>query len=266
MARVERISAVYGSERQPPPYPIGSVDSAVTLMLLVAERGSVKVGEAAQAIDAARSTAYRLLQMLEYRGIVTRDAETKAYVRGPVLLNLGLQALRDFDVRALARPHLERLAKEVDETVHLLVFRGTDVLCVDSIESEKALRVGSRVGMVLSSHVSAAGRALLATLAPERLRQLYPGGRLPQTGELKPTTWRELTDQFDEIRRQGYAMQSGETERGVSSIGVAVVDSLGNPSLGVSVAIPTSRLDETDIDAVVEAARRCSRDIEASVA
>lgn len=248
-----------------PSYPIASVDSALRLIALVVERRRIHLAEAARELGVARSTAHRLMQMLQYRGFVTRDDATKAFAPGPTLMNLGMEAVRNLDVQALARPHLEQLATTVGETIHLHVFRGTELMCIESIESPQVLHVGGRQGMTLSSHSSAAGRALLALLPGEELHRLYPRSRLPEVPSAKLRTRSELEEELARVRERGYAVQSDETEPGISGIGTAVADRVGRPALGLTVALPTARLVSAEIPRIAAAARRCAQAIQSAL-
>jgi DNA-binding IclR family transcriptional regulator len=105
-----------------PGYPIESVDRALTLLLALEDADSISVSEAGELLGVSRSTAYRLLSMLQYRDFVRQDARTKAYVGGPALLRVGLAAVRQLDVRATFRPTLEAIVDEVGETAHLVVL------------------------------------------------------------------------------------------------------------------------------------------------
>jgi DNA-binding IclR family transcriptional regulator len=109
---------------KPPNYPIESVDNALRLLLSLLERQSMTVSDASELLGVAPSTAHRLLAMLQYRGFVDQDKLTKRYRSGPVLLKLGLTAVRQMDLRQHARPVLERLSKEIAETVNLVVLQG----------------------------------------------------------------------------------------------------------------------------------------------
>src|SRR3954451_6402279 len=113
------------SATDPPPakpnYPVESVDRALALLLLLGERKSMSVSEASRAVGVAPSTAHRLLAALQYRGFVAQDPSTRAAGRGPVLLELGLSVVRGLDIRAQARPVMERLVREVGETAHLAI-------------------------------------------------------------------------------------------------------------------------------------------------
>ena len=77
------------SERDQPAYPIGSVDKALRLLVLVTEKpGGVRIGDAAGALGVAPSTAHRLLQMLALHGFARQDSDTKAYHPGEALARL----------------------------------------------------------------------------------------------------------------------------------------------------------------------------------
>src|SRR5918999_237510 len=123
-----------------PNYPIVSVDNALELMLMFREVRTVTVTEASERLGVARSTAHRLLAMLQYRGFVEQDPASRAYRPGPALVDTGLAAVRQMDIRRIGRPIIERLSRELNETVHTGVLEGSDVLFVDGIESTRGRR------------------------------------------------------------------------------------------------------------------------------
>jgi IclR family transcriptional regulator, acetate operon repressor len=224
-----------------PEYPIASVDNALTLLTLLGEREQLRVAEAAAELGTARSTAHRLLAMLEYHGFAGRDAATKAYVPGPALLGAGLGALGGLDLRSLARPVLERLAERTGETVHLALLRAGDIVFLDSVESTATLRISSRVGRVMPACCTAAGKAILARLRAEELHRLYPDGRLPRMTERSLETLDQLQAELEEVRDAGYARNFGESEAEVAAIAVALPDPLGRRA-SVTVSAPLMRL------------------------
>ena len=62
---------------------------------------------------------------------------------GPSLVEIGLAAIRQMDIRLHARPVLEDLASRFSETVHLAVLEGSNVRYLDAVESSRALRVAA---------------------------------------------------------------------------------------------------------------------------
>lgn len=230
--------------RERPTYPIASVDNALRLLSHIGERGGVGVSEAAALLGTARSTAHRLLAMLEYHGFATHDADTKAYVVGPALTRAGLAAVEGLDLRDLARPVLEAICDEVDETVHLVALQGTMVLFLDSVETSRGLRVGSRVGRIMPAHCTAGGKVILAQLAPDDVRRLYAGGRLDRMTSRSLSSMNELQRELEEVRERGYATNVGESEDDVAAVAVAIPGRPGMRRAAITVSAPITRLSE----------------------
>jgi len=247
---------VKNSVPKSPSYPIESVDNALKLLHMLRERCHIRVSEASSAIGVARSTAHRLLAMLQHHGFVRQDPFSRAYVAGPALLDFGLASLRDRDIRAPARPFLESLSRETGETVHLITLQGRDVLFIDCVESAKAVRVGNRTGLLQPAHCTSAGKVLLAALPPERLRALYPEERLPGLTRRSIRTRARLEREVSLVRRRGYATNFGETEEDIGSIGVLIQDRQRVPRAALSLAAPTSRLTAKTIATMAKAALR----------
>jgi IclR family acetate operon transcriptional repressor len=249
-----------------PIYPIGSVDSAMRLLLMIGERDRVRIAEAAKELGVARSTAHRLMQMLLYHGFVRQDPESKAYVAGPRLIGLGVQLVRKLDVRTIARPYMEALAAEVSETVHLFALQPErGVLCLDSVEGPRGLRVGARTGLYLPAFASASGRAILSTLPEEDVREMYRSPRLPKHEECTIGLRTELLERLDTARSLGYAVQRNESEPGVSAVSAPLRVGDGIASFAIAVALPTERLADEMLPSLGEAVCRCASEVSESL-
>jgi IclR family acetate operon transcriptional repressor len=225
-----------------PQYPIESVDNALRLLLMFRDRGEIRLSEAREALGVAQSTAHRLMAMLAYHDFVRQDPGSRAYRAGPALVDVGLSVVRAMDIRAIARPFLENLMQQVGETVHLATLEGPGARFLDAVESEHALRVAGRTGRVLPAHATSVGKAMLAALPDAELDRIYPSETLPAQTARTITDKSALRAELGRVRKRGYASNAGESEEGVSSIGVAVVNSSGRPVAAVSVAAPVSRM------------------------
>jgi DNA-binding IclR family transcriptional regulator len=227
-----------------PQYPIESVDNALRVLLLLGERPTLRLTDVSQYLGVASSTAHRLLAMLQYRGFVRQDVPTRTYVPGPTLDGLAFGVLRRLDVRTRARPVLEKLNVEVQETVHLGRLEGSDVHFIDSLESSRALRVGGRLGRSMPAHCTSNGKAMLATLSEAELLALYPHEELRQLTPHSVGTRTRLLEVLEEVRVQGFASSEEESEEGVSSVAVAL-PARHTPRLAVTASAPQSRLSES---------------------
>jgi IclR family transcriptional regulator, acetate operon repressor len=244
----------------PPAYPIASVDNALTLLELLRDRATLRGADAAAALGTSRSTAHRLLAMLEYRGFARQDPATREYSAGPALVAAGLAALAGMDIRGLARPVLERLTAEVGETAHLVVLDGGSVVFVESIETSRALRVGSRLGRVMPAPCTAAGKAILAQLPPAELRRLYPGRRLERLTDRSHATLAALEPELEEIRARGYATNYGQSEEDVAAVAVAI-SGAQRARAAISVSTPMTRLGAADVPRIADAATRAAAEV-----
>lgn len=241
-----------------PRYPIESVDNALTLLVMLREREAFTLSEAADLLQVAPSTAHRLLAMLEHRGFVQRDPVTRTYLAGPMLIEIGLAALRDGDIRQHTRPYVTSLVDELGETAHLVVLRGGNLLYLDCVESPRAIRAGSRVGEMLPAYATAGGKALLAALAPQLVSELYSGSALapltPHTIKTVPRLLKEL----ERVREAGYAVNNGESEPNLRAVAAAIVDRAGVVRAAITVAAPEFRLPTSAVPRVAVAVSRAA--------
>ncbi|MEJ7773134.1 MAG: helix-turn-helix domain-containing protein, partial [Geodermatophilaceae bacterium] len=151
-------NVVNAAGRAEPTYPITSVGNALRLLLLFRERKAIRLSDASDYLGVANSTAHRLLAMLVHHEFVEQDPGQRTYIAGPALVEIGLAAVRGMDLRTSARPILEELAARSGETALLSRLEGDTVVCLDSIESKKALRVATQAQLTLPAHCTASGK------------------------------------------------------------------------------------------------------------
>lgn len=223
-----------------PQYPIESVDNALRLLWLLSSRPSLRLTDASQYLDVASSTAHRLLAMLQYRGFVAKDPVTRAYKAGPSLDSLAFALLRRLNIRDQARPAMQWLNEQTQETVHLGTLEGATVRFVESIESPRAVRVASRVGRTLPAHCTSTGKAMLAQLEVAQLEVVYPNQELERLTAHSLPTRDELEKELATVRHRGYASSSEESEDGVCSIAVAIPGA--HAPLALNVSVPINRM------------------------
>jgi DNA-binding IclR family transcriptional regulator len=197
--------------------------------------------EVSDYLGVASSSAHRLLAMLQFRGFLRQDPQTRSYAPGPALDDLAFGVLGQLDVRNRARPILGRVNAALDETVHLGRLEHASVHFIAAIESARALRVASRLGRIMPAHATSTGKAMLATLSDEEVLALYPKERLTKITAHTIGTRTELLDALARVRRRGWAASREESEEGVSSVAVAVPgDQL--PRLAINASVPRSRM------------------------
>jgi IclR family transcriptional regulator, acetate operon repressor len=250
-----------GDEGFDPRAGVGAVENALRLLQLYRQREVLGVSETARLLGVGRSTAHRLLTTLRAHGFVIQDG-SRAYRVGPALRELGAAIAESGVVRARCRPYMQALCDELGETVNLVSLLGTDAIFVDSVETRRPLRVAGREGVVLPAHAVSAGKALLAALPVDVVHELYVDEALSPLTERTLRTRTALAAQLEIVRRQGYAVNIGESERGITAAACAIPGRAASERLAIAVSAPSSRVhDDDDLLAVAQAVCACAESV-----
>ena len=236
------------------------------LRLLSSQRGPMPAATIATALNLPRSTVYHLLGVLIEHGFVLHFPEARRYGIGVAAYELSSAFSRQEPLSRLGRPILAALVDSIAESGHVAVLHGRDVVYIVEERAPRRPRLVTDVGVRLPSHLTASGRALLATLPPEQLRALYPDAAAfdDRTGA-GPHTYGELKRVVAAVRERGYATEDGEVTPGFASVAVSVRDHAGWPAAGIAVTFPRDNIPQSEWDALAvrvrEAAAELSRRI-----
>lgn len=200
-----------------------------------------------------RSTAFRILGQLVDLHWVEHDA--KGYSLGPRMLAMAGHTRDSEDIRAAASVPLNDLHVSTRAVVHLSVLDGGIVHYLDKVGGPASASVPSRVGARILAAETVSGRALLATMEPEKVDLLVRSVRAS-------TDLEALHLQLAEVRRrQGIAVSPAMGRAsGISSIGAAVPG-----PRGAVAAISVAAKGELPVDKLgpllLAACRRTSRNL-----
>jgi DNA-binding IclR family transcriptional regulator len=190
---------------------VRSVDRAAALLLALGEsQGEAGVTELARRLGLHKSTASRLLATLQKRGLVEQDGATGNYRLGLVVIRLAERAERTLDLRGIALPELERLARLTHETTGLGILDGDSMLAVAQVDGPNLIAVGDWTGRATPLHCVASGKVLMAALAEREVLRIVRRGLLSHT-ERTITELEPLLEELARIRRRGYATAIGST-------------------------------------------------------
>lgn len=220
---------------------VSSAENALILLVALRERGRLRVADAAELLSVTPPTAHRLLATLKRHQFAEQDRQ-RAYLPGPRLQQLAKISETQPDLDMLAHPHLVQLSHDTGETVHIVTLEGNGCRFIDGVDSTQALRVGSRVGVLLPAHTTSGGKILLAQLPDSSLAALYPDGHLRmRDGSLRELAM--LRRELASVRRQGYALNLEGSERGVNAVGVPVTGRSNKVLAALVLACPSVRSD-----------------------
>lgn len=212
----------------------------------------VGLGAVARHLDEDKSAVQRALATLADDGWIRPvPGDAPRWELTTRTLVMASNAAARSDLRARARPVLELLRDETDESVLLAIPDPPRIVTLDVVESRQLVRAAPHVGMVIPLTGSAAAQALLAHLPIEDL-SLYLG--------TDPSS--EMRRSLERVRRRGWALNRGDVTAAASGIGAAVLDPDGRPTAAIAVSAPTDRLPRSRHEPVgrlvAEAAARLS--------
>jgi DNA-binding IclR family transcriptional regulator len=241
-----------------------SVGIALGVLEALAVAPELSLSELARRVGVAKSTAHRTCSVLTDTGMLTRTDAGK-YRLGLRLIELGQLATSRTAVGSHALPLLVDLRHALGETVQVGVPSGGDVVYVERVEGDRALRYATDNNRRGPVHRSSSGK-VLAAFVPGVLEARLKRGLPPSTGYtiVVPDLLRE---ELEKVRTRGYARSVDETEIGMASLAVPVRSSPDGPVVAaISMIGPTARVvgdsETSHVTKLLAASRRLAELIE----
>lgn len=190
------------------------------------------------------STAFRILNALASHGLVERTSAGR-YALGVKLLHFGSHVHGKVDLLREAKPIMEWLCAQAEETVNLTVREGDEVVYVERVSPNRMMRVEQVIGSRAPLHVTAVGKLFLAEGGEKACREYARRTGLPRYTPNTLTQVTKLWPQIANTHKQGFALDNEEAEQGVSCIGVPVRDAHGTMVAGMSISAPRERRQQS---------------------
>jgi DNA-binding IclR family transcriptional regulator len=254
----------------PPPSAVSTtVAKALTIVEALAgqaEQG-ISLAELSAALSMPKSTVHRYLTTLTQLELAERWGVDR-FRLGTKVIELAGSFLANSDLRNESQADLDTLASQTQETIHLAVPSGAEVVYIAKVESKHALRMYSYIGARLPMYCTALGKAILAFGPPGRTKEIV-------ARKLKPRTPRTITSpealesELETIRLQGFALDDEENEVGIRCVSAPIFDYTRLAVAAMSISGPSDRMDRrrcAELAPLVrEAAQRVSRRMGAAV-
>lgn len=238
----------------------------VRVLELLAEAGRpLSVTELGHRLGTGKSSVSRLLRDLAGHGLLEREDDRGRFRLGLRLAQFARAALEGTELRAVAAPHLRRLRDAADESVHLAIFRGGQVIYIDKLEAPTFVRTSTEVGDTAPPHCTASGKAILAWLPAPELRRWLRGRRLPAHTPRTLTRRGALLDHLGQVRAQGHAVDDEEYHGGVRCVAAPVLNHLEEVVASVGISGLSARLAGAHWEQSVAAVRRTAAAISAAL-
>jgi IclR family pca regulon transcriptional regulator len=179
---------------------------------------SMTLSEVARQTDISRATARRILHTLEALGFVRSDG--RQFALSPRVLSLGWAYLSSLNLWEIARPFMQDLSAEVEETCSASTLDLPDIVFVARVPSKRILMMSLGVGSRLPAYATAMGRVLLAGLDDEQVAAHLDAAPLEAITHRTTTDPARVRAIVGAVREQGFALVDEELELGLRSLSV----------------------------------------------
>ena len=237
----QRDEQIGGDGHEDSRYTIAVLAKAFDLLDAMAEMRGPTLTELSDATGQSRPTTLRILSNLVARGYADRDRDGR-YRLGVKLLQLGGKAATGIDLRTIARPVLDDLHRELQETINLAIASDQSIVYIDILESARDLRMAASVGMRDAFHSSALGKAILSRYPEPMVATAVGSEPLPQKTGKTLQTLAALKAELLMVRERGYAVDDEENELGARCLAAPVMDQHGACVGAISVSGPSTRI------------------------
>jgi DNA-binding IclR family transcriptional regulator len=225
------------------------------------ETPELRLTDLSERLGMPKTQILRIVSTLESGGYLTRDARTKRYRLGVRLFHLGTVVRERLDIRRIAQPYLHRLVETTQETAGLFVPDPLGPICIDVVQSPKAMRVYAQLGGRMPWNAGTSPKVLLAYLPEaERERILGRAGfqRFTDHTVTDPGRIREI---LGEIRRAGYHVGVRDLDENALGVGAPIFDDAGAVVGAIGLAAPAVRLPDADLGRYIELVRGATAEI-----
>ena len=198
-----------------------------------------------------RTTVFRLLSALEGEGIV-RKTPAGEYALGPELIVWGGRAIRSSNLRTIAKPYMEQLVQQTNESVTL------DILWIDDDNRPMSMVVEEQLGRHVMgmaqyiggrfpAHTTSTGMVLLAWQDVSTLERFDMNGLLGSHATTLATT-KQLLSELENTKARGYGLTQDVLEVGLSAVAAPIFNTHGQVRGALCIAAPSSRMTSDRMD------------------
>jgi DNA-binding IclR family transcriptional regulator len=208
---------------------VPAVDQASRILICLARNQSFKMNltDICKNVGIHKSKGFSILNTLQHYGLVHKDTLGKTYSLGFGLISLSRKVLDNLNYEAIAGLYLEKLAKQTHSTALLGIIDNTNVFVVAKQEADQAVGVTTRIGHRFSITHGAHGKAIVSFLPESDRDRILRHDKLFFHGGASRLNRIRLSEEIEQCRQDGFAVDMGELNPGINVIASPLFDSQG---------------------------------------
>jgi DNA-binding IclR family transcriptional regulator len=208
---------------------VQSLERAFDILdILAKEPAGFGLSEIAEAAGLPRSTAFRLLSVLQGREYVRKSGKDVRYRLGPGLVELSATYLNSLELKTESAPYIKELAAAFGTIVFLACRQDSRMVYIDRYDQYASLRTYAIIGQQKPLYSTALGKALLLDFDDAEIRSIFEGEIFEVTG---PNTHRNVKSLLDDLRlcrSRGWTVDNQENEKGTNCVAAPIRDYRGS--------------------------------------
>ena len=218
-----------------------SLKALFILEALSKNGGYTGINEICEMTGMSQSSVHRIINEMTQIGYVEKNERYRKYRVGIRASVLASHFMQSSSLVNYAREEMQRLNQLTGETIHLMTISGGVVIYLNKINTVHTIGLMSYIGKTNPIHCTSGGKCMMAfmdqKIIDEYLEQSLRERYTPQTLVSKE----ELLNEFEAIRRQGYALDRNEHHANITCIAGPIFDRTSKPAASISVAAPLYR-------------------------
>ena len=203
------------------------------------DRTEIGIKGIAEQIGMPQSSVYRIIQSLEFIGLIFQNKENKKYRLGPKMVQMGKKVACLDECITIAVKYMEELNARCDETINLAIADCDNIINIHKVDSSQLLRPNFVSGLKYPICTTGLVKVLLADMPTATLKWIYEFHR-NETGK----SFDEFEEEIKTIKKQGYALDDEEFNDGLRCAAAPIYGYGGKVMFSMSISAPTIRMDD----------------------
>lgn len=199
----------------------------------------IGIKEIANQIDMPQSSVYRIIQSLEFVGLIFQNRENKKYRLGPKFISLSSKHRHLDDYRRIVVKYMEILGQETGETVNLGILNCDKIIYIHRVDCQHVLRPNFELNAAYSAHRTGLGVVLLSELSDAGLQWVYQNN-----AEDIGMSFDAFIEIIRSARKNGYAYDDQVFCPGLRCVAAPIKGPGGKAIFSISVSAPVMRMDD----------------------
>ena len=200
----------------------------------------------------SKSSLQRVLNSLVFQGLLEKDNNRKTYQLGLEIYFLGQLVERNSQLLSKSNRHMINLRDQLGEAVGLNILYKERRKCIGYIPGKHELATITYVGQTSPLYAGSSAKLLMAFLPVEEQEKLLQKIEFEKMAENTILNKEDLLKELQKVQKNGYATSRSERVKGAFSLCAPIKNRFGEVIAGVTLLIPTARVDETKMDYYIE--------------